>query len=557
MPKGPSFLAFESGPNAAFYYPAVAAHDSRGLVVWQSTTWGKSVAYCRLLQLDIPGPVVAADLDRSGKLDAVDVQRIVNAALEISVEEEPDPDYDGDFNALDIQLVINGALGLVIDADGDGLTDAAEGNLCTLPDQGDTDGDGVNDGPEMLSGTNPLTDLGSPGGVPAASQEVLDFGANQSELPLDIHLTGSRTQPWAIDRDDAPAWLHLSAWEGILGPDTSTTLVAGADRSSLAPGLYGYTLPVTSAIGRSLVTIQMRVGGAEPILEVGPSPIDLDANTNVALLHVANAGSETLDWGVQQDLPAWLSAVPAGGLLLPGGMVDVELRRNPMGLSPGEYTHKVFVASNGGADLIQLRMQVNAADPILFLSGEALVFPPPLEQGTFVLENRGGGKLTWAVEPDLPGWITVTPMAGELEASEEVTAEVNVSRTGLDSGHCEHTVTISSNGGEALVQVAMGVPPPLISVAPLVIDLGEDSSEADVTLSNTGGGTLIWSIDGVLPDWLLAMPKAGQLAMNSGADLHLQVMRDGLSTGDYTHDLWLKSNDADVFVQVRMSVLHP
>lgn len=53
-----------------------------------------------------------SDVDENGQIDAVDVQLVINEALDIPTGYDCDINQDGDVNALDVQSVINGALGL-------------------------------------------------------------------------------------------------------------------------------------------------------------------------------------------------------------------------------------------------------------------------------------------------------------------------------------------------------------------------------------------------------------------------------------------------------------
>ena len=99
---------------------------------------------------------IAGDVNGVDGIDAVDVQLVINGALEIGSLPADDIDHNASIDAIDVQLVINAALGLIIDADGDGLADAAEANLLTNPNLFDTDNDGIGDGQEVLDGTDPL-----------------------------------------------------------------------------------------------------------------------------------------------------------------------------------------------------------------------------------------------------------------------------------------------------------------------------------------------------------------------------------------------------------------
>ncbi|MDX9973120.1 MAG: dockerin type I domain-containing protein [FCB group bacterium] len=52
----------------------------------------------------------AADVDKDGKVDATDVQTVINGALGITVENNSDISRDGETDAVDVQMVINAVL---------------------------------------------------------------------------------------------------------------------------------------------------------------------------------------------------------------------------------------------------------------------------------------------------------------------------------------------------------------------------------------------------------------------------------------------------------------
>jgi hypothetical protein len=56
--------------------------------------------------------VIAEDVNQDGKVDAVDVQLVINSALGLNPDSNSDVNLDTAINAVDVQLVINCALGL-------------------------------------------------------------------------------------------------------------------------------------------------------------------------------------------------------------------------------------------------------------------------------------------------------------------------------------------------------------------------------------------------------------------------------------------------------------
>ena len=71
------------------------------------------------------------------------------------------------------------------DDDGDGLSNAAEGIVGTLPNDPDTDGDGFSDLLEVILGTDPNV----PGSNAPFSPVWMDFGATGPELGTELYPT--------------------------------------------------------------------------------------------------------------------------------------------------------------------------------------------------------------------------------------------------------------------------------------------------------------------------------------------------------------------------------
>ena len=67
------------------------------------------------------------------------------------------------------------------DPDGDGLTDEEEVDLGTDPNDPDTDDDGINDGQEVTDGTDPLDDCDNIGGIARPQSDCDDDGLTTSE----------------------------------------------------------------------------------------------------------------------------------------------------------------------------------------------------------------------------------------------------------------------------------------------------------------------------------------------------------------------------------------
>ena len=109
-------------------------------------------------------------------------------------------------------------------------------------------------------------------------------------------------------------------------------------------------------------------------------------------------------------------------------------------------------------DQIVFKAYVPSSNPILSLSTLSLDFGTSLTSLTFRVRNDGGGTLQWEAVESIP-WVTsLNPSSGSLLSGESANVTVTVQREGLPPGNYTGSISLSSNGGNAAVEVKMTVP---------------------------------------------------------------------------------------------------
>ncbi|MBI5092651.1 MAG: VWA domain-containing protein [Candidatus Hydrogenedentes bacterium] len=202
------------------------------------------------------------------------------------------------------------------------------------------------------------------------------------------------------------------------------------------------------------------------------------------LFTIANAGTGTVNWTVNTaGLPAWLSvAAPTSGSITTTAH-GVLVSANRTGLAPGNYTHDLSVTSspNVGSATVSVTMTV-AVTPVLTIeTGQVSADERPLvplgdrdTTLTFTIRNTGTGSLDWNIDPaEFPSWLAMAPVAGSLTTQTD-TVTVTVDRTDLAVGAYKQDVPVTSNGGNAIIEVSM--------VVPLRASIGTDADELDFGL---------------------------------------------------------------------------
>lgn len=320
-------------------------------------------------------------------------------------------------------------------------------------------------------------------------------------------------------------------------PDPNLLQVQSVDCSSQAHAATGGVVYINSSNSCDCTPL-----ANPPFLNVSPSYLSFGQTETSLDLNVGNIGGGSLVWHAQSDQD-WMTLQPISG----GSAGTMTVTVDRTGLAPGPYTGTVTVAANGGIQEIPVGLSVASTGPILRVSpttqnlGNGSV-------GSFTITNVGIGTLEWSLSTSTP-WITPSPTSGTWYGN----VYLYIDRTGLASGTYEGDVFVTSNGGDDTVHVTISVTPPVLSVQPVSLNFGTQSTTQTVNITNNGGGgTLTWAIDDAV-GWVTATPSSA-----SGArSVQISVNRSGLAVGTYEATLPVTSNGGNGTIQVEMAVVPP
>src|SRR4030095_14949837 len=131
-----------------------------------------------------------------------------------------------------------------------------------------------------------------------------------------------------------------------------------------------------------------------------------------------------------------------------------------------------------------------------------------------VISNTGAGTLSWALSENVP-WLALSTLSG----SGAGTVALTVNTTGMIAGTYSTPITVTATGATntpQTVNVALTItPPPIptISLSPTSLAFsatqgGSNPASQTVTISNSGTGTLAWSVSST-NSWLSLSPVSG------------------------------------------------
>jgi len=153
---------------------------------------------------------------------------------------------------------------------------------------------------------------------------------------------------------------------------------------------------------------------------------------------------------------------------------------------------------------------------------------------TLTISNTGGGTLSWSAS-DSTTWLSLSPASGTGNGAVTATVATGTLTAGSYSG----TITLSATGTASVtIPVALTITaapvPPAIGMSPTSLSFtaqqgGSDPTAQTLTISNTGGGILSWSVSHDAT-WLLHTPGTG----TGTGTVTISVTTGTLTAGTYS-----------------------
>ncbi|HUW59384.1 MAG TPA: VWA domain-containing protein, partial [Candidatus Bathyarchaeia archaeon] len=402
------------------------------------------------------------------------------------------------------------------------------------------------------------------GPVLEISPTAVSLNSAISSAAVTLSNGGSGALSWEIV--DRPSWLSTSPISGEISGQ-SQALHLTSVTTGLTAGTYTGDVLINSDGGNRSIAVVLTVV-APPTLEVTPQSLDFGGSETTRTLVVRNAGAGTLTWSVTAAPPTAYSLSKTSGSLASGSSETVTVTLNRALLAPGPNQASISFGSNGGSQEVALAAVVQA----LQVSPLSLDFGAQIEELAFTITNSGDTTLNWTINNNwLPFWAEVSADAGAIDPAQSEVVVCIVDRTGIAPGLTEAQFTVASDGGTETLRLTIEGPDPVLFVTPLSLDFGSTDSDKEMTIQNTGTGTLSWTIEeGALAGsiwtagdrpWLAVSPDAGDTAAGAAAAVTVTIDRtQSPPDPDTPHQAWLRIQSADgdeVYVAVSQITLPP
>lgn len=196
---------------------------------------------------------------------------------------------------------------------------------------------------------------------------------------------------------------------------------------------------------------------------------------------------------------------------------------------------------------------------MLGVSPSALGFGTNSDQETLTITNsREGSKLLWEIViPDGVDWLSVFPKSGETEYGEStITVSVDRSKMTEAKVYSANLIVRSSNGGGSkTILVTTEKLGATLQADPTSLNFGTSEVEKSIIVKNATQIDAITYNTSTSASWIALENPNGTISGSEVGTIKVKVARLGLSAGNHTGSVIIKSNKNTVTVNVSMNVL--
>ncbi|MFL5384711.1 MAG: BACON domain-containing protein [Longimicrobiaceae bacterium] len=150
------------------------------------------------------------------------------------------------------------------------------------------------------------------------------------------------------------------------------------------------------------------------------------------------------------------------------------------------------------------------------------------------------GQLEWQLVAK-PDWIALNPTSGTVKGTTQVSVQATIPAN-AEPGTLGGTIELVSDGGTASIPVRLQVSPdPRAQTSAAAVTVPENNDTARFTLTNSGRGTLQWSLTASRPEVTVA-PAQGFLGTGQSTEIRVVADKQPLPAGTTQATLTLASN---------------
>jgi len=192
-------------------------------------------------------------------------------------------------------------------------------------------------------------------------------------------------------------------------------------------------------------------------LSLDAQQLEFDNTVKSRKFNVMNKGDELLFVEAYAD-KNWITVINSSVSLPYGQSFVFDIRVNTDLIQGyGIFTGNLFLNSNGGNFIIPVTLYLlQSSGPQLALDLDYLKFPVNVSQDYFTIYNDGNQNLNFQLSKN-KSWVQFSQSSGLVLPNGEKKIYIDVNRSGLGAGFYSAEINITTNGGNAVLDLDMDV----------------------------------------------------------------------------------------------------
>lgn len=264
-----------------------------------------------------------------------------------------------------------------------------------------------------------------------------------------------------------------------------------------------------------LVNVDFLLSSKPSELQVESNPLEFGTNKTTLSFSIENSGYGNLEWSISENAE-WITVEPTEGSI---------------GSDTQNKSKKTVVSSNDTTDM------QNENYPKKNLNKSSV---------------QDDSTDTPHLELQLPNQNASKQRTKKLKSS---SVTVTVDRNEMQPGTYNETLAISSNGGNANIEVTMEVEGPELYVSKQTLSFGSTTNSLSANIKNNGVGSLDYNLVNNT-DWLTITPTSGTVTTETDV-ITFTVNREGKSPGNYASVVTVNAGEFSHEIDVSMSIQDP
>lgn len=259
-------------------------------------------------------------------------------------------------------------------------------------------------------------------------------------------------------------------------------------------------------------------------ITITPSSLNFGTTQEEMSVTITNNGNTETEWTLELGSNSWLSANPKAGRIGSNKTQSIVFSANRDKLGESK---SVVVNLSAFGNSFPISISCSPKDdkkPEMSVSPTTLDFGDTAQEQTLEIKNTGEANLNWKIEGITSDCITVSESEGTVAPSGNRVVQVKLDRSKMSNDLSTSFIVSDGTKEEAIIVKAVKAKA-ILSISPKNLDFGEEQTELQLNIGNTGNAELSWNITNVSDECLSVAATSGKVPERGSSEVIVKLNR--------------------------------